>query len=326
MPARGHRVGHPRHHGHDEHAAPAAGRPHGAAGHGRVRGHPGGRPADPPRAVQPPDQQAPAARPARAVLRDRRAPGLPGPGAHPARRGDGRGCPGRCGRGRRRVDRDLPAPLVRQRGARTARRGDRALPPPGHPGLGVQRDRAPDQGVLAGQHDRRERLRGQRHGPLPRPPGGPAARTRRGGVAPRDGLQRRAHDGGHGPDSAGRPGRVGSRGRRERGGPGGGGARHPGCDLVRHGRDHGQGGSDPRRRGADPVRVRGGSGPGIGDRGGHGERLPRAGVDRRPDRGRRRGRERGLDRFRRPPPASARGAPAPIRGRPATGAAAWSPR
>ena len=89
-------------------------------------------------------------------------------------------------------------------------------------------------------------------------------------------------------------------GRGQRRGPGGRRARRPGRDLVRHGRHDRQGRADPRRRGADAVRVRGRGGPGIGDRRGDRQRLPDPRLDRRPRRGRRGRRQHRLDRFGRP--------------------------
>ena len=91
-----------------------------------------------------------------------------------ARRRDGhrRRRPG--GRRRHRIPRDLLPPRVRQRGPRAASRGDRSRAPARRPRVGVERDRAADQGVLAGQHDRGERLRRAGDGSLPLGPRGKA--------------------------------------------------------------------------------------------------------------------------------------------------------
>ncbi len=89
---------------------------------------------------------------------------------------------------------DLPASCLRRRCARTAGRGDRPGSRARYPCVRLERDRTADQGVLASQHDRRQRLRRAGDGPLPRRHRGEAARRGHPRSAPRHGLGRRADD------------------------------------------------------------------------------------------------------------------------------------
>ena len=130
----------------------------------------------------------------------------------------------------------LPARLALAGARAHHRRGPRPRPARSVR-LALVRRLSPDQGVRAGLHDRRQRLRRSRAGALPGTPGRAAGRGRVRGTGADHAVSRRSRDGGRrGPPRRG--GRSLGAGRRGGGGaprepdPG---ARQPHC--LRHGRD-----------------------------------------------------------------------------------------